>query len=239
MSRPKEVITFDHVQLLLDIEVARLGKWAAFEAHAKSQGAHIPHDKWIRAKKGDATFDTLVDFCHVLERPIERYYGTTRFVPLPSTNLTGSWIALYLESRRQGKIVRTWERLRISQRDRVISGFYDFIKTDAEGITSRTYAYAMKGRVYGDCITGFYWVRRRISEHGIGTFQLKLRPDGILAEGYCSFYGHDGFIAASQNFWVLEDGSPESLNELEMAEEAILANKVYFELPKPPGLFRP
>lgn len=229
MGRPSEFVKFNTARLVADLTT--LGKWTAFNAQAASLGRSLSLDKYKRAKRGEATPATLATIAAILGHGVERYQLHGQ-IPIGSTqNLSGQWTALYLEAPRRGKPVRTWEKLLIRQYNNHIRGHYDFMKTDEPDAPGRNAVYLMRGLIVSDLITGCYWAEGRLRPDGIGTFQLKIEPSGFVAEGYCSFYGNDGLVAASHNFWIRNDGSHEAVYQLRSAEERILNRTIYFEVP--------
>lgn len=230
MPRPKELVPFDSRRLCMDL-ARKAPKRIVFEARAKDANAYVSNDQLKRAKNGQATPETLAKIAKILGFGVDRYLVQASSMSVNVPDLSGSWTAIYLESPRPGKIVRTWERLHITQVGNRISGSYDFLKTDDPEYPERQYVYCMKGRVLEDTVAGFYWIEGRVSAQGVGTFQLKIRPDRLMAEGYCSFYGHDGFVAASHNYWISDNGAAGSQYYLRAAEDSLLKGQIFFEIP--------
>lgn len=228
MPRPQEVIPFRHSRLVADL--AGFGKWASFKAGMSSRGLSLHYRKYQRAKLGEATLATLSIIATVIEKPIERYLSREPAKGPRGHDIEGNWIAVYIESPRRGHPVCTWEKLSVKQKNARITGEYRFIRTEEPSSPTRQAIYLMKGLINSDIVSGFYWAEGRLSADGIGTFQLKLEPGGYVAEGYCSFYGNDGLIAASHNFWVRDDNSDESRYQLRAVKEKIKLRQTYFEV---------
>ena len=230
MARTKEAIPFDLKCLQRDLNDAA-PKWASFSALAKSRGVNVGYDIFRRAKnEGFATEESLAKIARVLGFKAERYVEAGHPRPERQFDLPGRWVAIYL-ARPQNAVVRTWEALRVEQSSERLHDEYDFLKTEKPNCPRCESIYKMRARIVRDLVVGNFWAGGRSSPDGIGSFQLKIRPSGMIAEGCCSFYGDDGLIAVSHNVWTRADGSHEAAYQFDAAERRILAQAIYHELP--------
>lgn len=188
-------------RLLSDLS-AKASTWPEFEALCRANGVELSEDTLKRARdEGRATLKTLHAVATALGTRPEDYLGTEAGAHR-SYDLSGEWLAIYLETWPPlYKVSRTKERLVIIHKGNWIRGTYEFVAND-DPSAKRSTVFEMRGRCVGDFVTGFYFVRGRAGEQGIGTFQLKLIDQATYGEGFCTYCSDTDVVSVSPNIWV-------------------------------------
>lgn len=215
-----------------DREDRQLSREAFLELVFERTGLRLSVSTLRRAESGTATRQAMRAFAQATGFPVARY--ESRSLPIQSwkTNfdLNGEWLVYYLEDDIGTSAYICTERLFVKHDGSGIRGIYEPLHSDHPGGYQGTDSFVMEGFIFENMIMGRYYVDGRAHPRGAGVYQLMLLRNGAWAEGACTFYGDDGTIMVSVNFWIKRD-SPEFAIMKKQVDGLLSDSKILFSVP--------
>lgn len=222
----------DGVRLRQDREDRNFSRDALREAVSETTGIRLSISTLRRAEAGKATRQTIRAIARTLGFPELRYtrLSVDNDYWRTSLDLNGEWLAYYLEDDVGAPPYIATERLFLKHTGSNVRGTYEPLSSNHPSGYLGDAAFLMEGSVIDNMIMGQYHVSGRSHPRGSGVFQHILTRNGCWAEGACSFFGDDGTIMVSVNFWIKKDAAEFDLMRKQV-EQILHQHKPHLKFP--------
>lgn len=227
----KRKIRIDNQLLISDRKALGLSQDSLVIISQEAKGPSFSLGSLQRAEKeGRATRPMIQLIAKSIGKSAERYI--LQEYSQPALNLSGDWIAAYIEDDINTSPYFVFDKIEITQLTGPIIGVYVPWKSEhPEGYVRKT-KFLFECRTGGKMIYGTYREEHGRNNLGAGCFQLIETRNSEWLDGYCTFYDDIGKITISPHAWIKRSARTYQMHQKQLRDEFCKRIKAYKEINK-------